>query len=66
MQEAYLAGVDAYVHGSVKTGKAKAKGQLKLPWYMEDPDKPKPKGLSGQPLHDAVDAMMARLTRGPN
>lgn len=65
MVEAYTAALDAYVHGSVRTGKVKVKRKLDTPWYLKDPDKPA-KGLSGQALHDAVDAMQARLRRGPN
>lgn len=64
MAEAYYVALDAYVHGSVRSGKVKAKKQLKPPWYTLDPDKPV-KGLSGKQLHDAVDAMMTRLSRGP-
>lgn len=64
MAEAYVATLDAYVHGSVRSGKVKAKRALQLPWYIRDPEKPK-KGLSGKALHDAIDLMMARLSKGP-
>lgn len=62
MAEAYTVAVDAYLAGSVRSGKVKAKKKLQLPWYLKPVEKVK--GASGKALWDSVDGMMRRLGAG--
>jgi hypothetical protein len=59
MAEQYFTGRDAFVSGSVGIGAAKARGNH-VPVYARAVA-PKPKGLTGQQLWDAVDRMASKL-----
>lgn len=59
MTEQYVASRDAMVSGEVAVGRAKARGST-VPHYARKAV-PKPKGLSGKALWDAVDAMSGRI-----
>ncbi len=59
MTEQYVTGRDAGVAADVAVGRAKAKGNITPPYARKMV--PKPKGLSGKALWDAVDRMHSKI-----